>query len=76
MIVLFILWLAIAYILTGAVFAIAFFLRGIYVVDESAKDGSIGFKVIIIPGIIMLWPALLYRWKNALKTKAHEPATT
>lgn len=76
MIVLIILGLAITYILTGAVFAIVFFLRGIYVVDESTKDGSIGFKVIIIPGVIMLWPALLRRWKNALKTKVHEPATT
>lgn len=76
MIAVIIVWLAFIYIIAGAVFAVAFLLRGIYVIDETAKGGSIGFKLIILPGVIVLWPVLLRQWKKVLKTKPHEQAAS
>jgi regulator of protease activity HflC (stomatin/prohibitin superfamily) len=56
------------YLLCGLVFTIAFIVKGLAVVDEGAQGSSIGFKIIIIPGVIVLWPFLLIRWlKQARK---------
>jgi hypothetical protein len=53
-----------AYLIAGAVFVIPFLIKGITKVDESAHGGSIGFKIIIIPGVIVFWPVLLRKWVN------------
>ena len=74
MIAVIIVWLVFIYLIAGAVFAIAFLLRGIYVVDETAKGGSIGFKLIITPGVIVLWPVLLFKWRQMRNTKMLLPA--
>ena len=55
------------YLLSGLVFAIAFLLKGLTVVDEGAHGASIGFRIIIIPGVIVFWPFLLYKWRKAKK---------
>ena len=46
----------------GAVFAIAFVGRGIGSVDPVAKGSSIGFRLIVFPGVVALWPLLLHSW--------------
>jgi hypothetical protein len=51
----------------GFLFTIAFIFKGIQTVDESAQKSSLGFKIIIIPGIIVFWPVLLKKWLIALK---------
>jgi hypothetical protein len=53
------------YLLLGAIFVIPFLVKGITKVDEGAHSGSIGFKIIIIPGVIVFWPVLLKKWINA-----------
>jgi len=50
------------YLLIGVVFVIPFLLRGLTKVDETAHGGTIGFKIIIIPGVIVFWPLLLKKW--------------
>ena len=57
----------IAYTLCGLVFAIAFIAKGLNIVDEGAHGSSIGFKIIIIPGVVVLWPFLLFRWLQKIK---------
>ena len=42
-------------------------LRGVRKVDEGAHGGTIGFKIIIIPGVIVFWPMLLNKWIKKLK---------
>jgi hypothetical protein len=56
-----------AYLLSGLVFAIAFLTKGLTVVDEGAHGASIGFRIIIIPGVIVFWPFLLYKWRKEKK---------
>jgi len=53
------------YALIGAVFAIAFVMRGIDSVDEVARSSGIGFRLIVIPGAAALWPLLLRKWIGA-----------
>lgn len=50
------------YALAGVVFAIPFVFRGAGVLDPLARRGSIGFRILIFPGSVALWPLLLRRW--------------
>jgi len=53
------------YLLLGVVFVIPFLTKGLTKVDEGAQGGTIGFKIIIIPGVIVFWPVLLNKWMKA-----------
>lgn len=53
------------YLATGFLFAIVFIFKGIEKVDESAHGATPGFKIIIIPGVMALWPFLLNKWRKA-----------
>ncbi len=55
-------WILSLYALAGIVFAIPFVVRGVGRIDPVAKSGTIGFRILIIPGTIALWPWLLARW--------------
>ena len=57
------------YLLLGVLFVVPFLLKGLPKVDSSAHGGTIGFKIIIIPGVIVFWPALLSKWIKAVKEK-------
>src|SRR5213594_1143294 len=57
------------YLLCGLVFAIPFVLVGVAKIDPHAAHGSWGFRVLIIPGTMFLWPLLARRWLNGV----HEP---
>ena len=52
------------YLLIGVLFVIPFLMKGLNKIDEGANDSTIGFKIIIIPGVIVFWPLLLKRWKK------------
>ena len=51
-----------AYLLIGTLFAVPFLLRGVHKIDPAALEGSTGFRVLIFPGTVALWPLLLRRW--------------
>jgi hypothetical protein len=57
-----ILFTVLVYLLAGVVFVLPFLVKGIAKVDEGAHGGSIGFYIIIIPGVIVFWPVLLKKW--------------
>ena len=46
----------------GLLFAIAFLTVGISHVDPDSKGSGVGFRLIILPGVVALWPLLLSRW--------------
>jgi hypothetical protein len=58
-----------AYLACGLVFAVPFVLVGAKKIDPHATHGSWGFRILIIPGTMMLWPLLLRRWASGV----HEP---
>ena len=51
-----------SYLLGGLVFAIPFAMIGVKRIDPHAEHGSWGFRLLIIPGTILLWPLLARRW--------------
>lgn len=50
------------YLACGLVFAMAFVFAGVKRMDPHAVSGSRGFRGIIVPGVMLLWPLLLKRW--------------
>lgn len=57
------------YLALGLLFAIPFVLAGVKQIDPHAAHGSWGFRLLIIPGTMALWPLLVKRWRSG----AHEP---
>ena len=69
------------YAVVGLLFAIAFVLVGVNRVDPVAHEGTWGFRLIIVPGVVALWPLLALRWaggrppaeeRNAHRARARE----
>ena len=54
--------IAAIYLLGGVLFVIPFLMNGLEKIDEGAHGSTIGFKIIIIPAVIVLWPVLLSKW--------------
>ncbi|MEM8799254.1 MAG: hypothetical protein AAGF15_04160, partial [Pseudomonadota bacterium] len=63
------------YVAIGFLFAIAFVLRGCRIVDPTAHGGSFGFKCLIFPGSVALWPLLLVKWFRADKPISQGPVS-
>ena len=51
-----------AYVAAGFLFAVAFVTRGVSRVDPVAREGTLGFRLIILPGTVVLWPLLAAHW--------------
>ena len=56
-----------AYAAAGVVFALVFAVWGVNRIDHVAREGTPGFRLIILPGAAALWPLLAARW---LRTRA------
>lgn len=60
-------WLLLAlvlYLAVGVLFAIPFCARGVRTVDPDAEQGSRGFRLLIFPGTVALWPLLAMRFSD------------
>jgi hypothetical protein len=51
-----------AYVAAGALFAGPFVTWGVSRVDPVAQQATFGFRLIILPGVLALWPLLAVRW--------------
>jgi len=49
------------YLILGMVFAVVFVVSLVGRVDASAQGATWGFRVLIIPGIALLWPLMFIR---------------
>lgn len=56
----------------GASFGVWFVLRGVGRVDPVAREGSRGFRVLILPGVAALWPLLVWRLARGVETPPDE----
>jgi hypothetical protein len=59
-----------AYVVIGLAFAVPFALRWAGRLDPAASSGTAGFRLLIIPGAVLLWPWLAAR---LLRRPAGEP---
>jgi len=55
------------YFIVGFLFAIPFVIKWVVMVDESTKGTSWSFRLLILPGTIVLWPVLLRKYLKARK---------
>lgn len=46
----------------GVLFSVPFVLKGVTRIDPSAQGGTVGFRLIILPGVVAFWPLLAKRW--------------
>ena len=60
--------LSLLYAAVGFVFAVAFQIRGLGVVDPAARHAGWFFRALITPGTMALWPLLIRRWQVALQS--------
>lgn len=51
-----------AYAAVGVIFSIFLLLFGTTRIDNGVKNAGFGFRILILPGLIALWPLLLIRW--------------
>jgi hypothetical protein len=57
------------YLVIGLIFASWFAWRGAARFDAVAGGGSIGFRLLIVPGAALLWPYLLLRLARMSSTE-------
>lgn len=63
---------AAVYVALGLLFAAAFVKAGAVRLNPSAAHSTVGFRLLIVPGTVALWPLLASRWmrgKVALREK-------
>ena len=59
------------YLIAGFIFSIVFVSYGAGRIDPAASEGSIGFRLLIFPGCVALWPVLAQRsYRAGRKGKA------
>jgi hypothetical protein len=46
------------YLIAGILFSIWFVTKGVDKIDESSHGSTTGFRLIILPGTVLLWPLL------------------
>ena len=66
-----ILLIVLAYVLCGLALGVPFVLGGVDRVDEAARGASLGFRVLILPGTIALWPLVATKWIKAPRSGGH-----
>ncbi len=55
-------WMIVAaYLAVGALFGVVFVSLGIGRLDPAAMGSGLGFRLLMLPGAVALWPALLLR---------------
>ena len=60
------------YLACGSLFAVPFVLIGVKRIDPHAARGSWGFRILVFPGSIFLWPVLAKRWLSGASAPPEE----
>jgi len=63
------LWIVGIYVAIGLVVAVPFVARGIGRVDPAANEAPWTFRLLVLPGVVALWPLLARRWMNVGRTR-------
>jgi hypothetical protein len=57
------------YAAIGALFGVLFVWRGVNRIDAAANGAPWPFRLLILPGVLALWPVLALRWHRAIRTR-------
>jgi hypothetical protein len=64
--------LALTYASIGALFGLVFLAFGIERVDPASR-GAYAFRPLLLPGIVLLWPLVAWRWVVTARRVGGEP---
>jgi len=53
------------YLAIGLVTAVVVLTKAMKAIDPSTKGSTVTFKLIILPGVVALWPLIVRRWINS-----------
>jgi hypothetical protein len=53
------------YLAIGSLLALPFLTVGIGRVDPAAKGAPFTFRVLVLPGVVAMWPFILRRWLSS-----------
>jgi hypothetical protein len=51
-----------SYLAAGALFALVFLPRGVLAIDAGLRASPVMVRVLLAPGMMLLWPIFLRRW--------------
>jgi hypothetical protein len=51
-----------AYLAAGVLFALVFLPRGVLAIDDGLRASPVMVRVLLVPGMTLLWPIFLRRW--------------
>ena len=54
-------WIVQGYLALGVVLSVLLALFFLHRIDPAAQGSTWGFRIIVIPGMVLLWPLLLWR---------------
>jgi hypothetical protein len=57
-----IIYFTLIYLVLGIVFSIPFLSKWIHTLDEATRESGLAFKLTILPGCVIFWPALLKKY--------------
>jgi len=63
-------WLLLAssiYLGIGFLIGVAFLILGVKKVDPAAIGASFGFRLVVLPGTVLLWPVALLVWLRSAR---------
>ena len=63
-----ILTVCLVYLACGLLVGVLFVLRGVERIDGATGGTSLGFRLLILPGSVALWPLMAAKWRKAPKT--------
>jgi hypothetical protein len=53
------------YLVAGLAFALAFLPRGAARVDPGLARSPVAVRLLLIPGVVLVWPVLARKWRRA-----------
>ena len=59
-------WALVGYLGLGVLAAFALHARGLAAMDPTVRGAAFGFRILVTPGLIVLWPLLLRRWQQVV----------
>ena len=62
------------YLAAGVLFAATFLPRGVLTIDEGLRASPVGVRVLLAPGMMLLWPIFLRRWIAGTPAPAEQNA--
>ena len=62
-----IVWLVAIYAIIGLLFGLPFLMWGVSRIDPSARGAGVGFRLIILPGVMAFWPLMARRWLRGME---------